>query len=499
MRANPSPAVSMSESSPLLSESASLAAARDARRGRMQTLAIRLHLVLVLVPGPGAVALYAWHAALAPAWQFQLLLALAVLLWLAFFAAFLLARTDRVGAAIDTVFLAVWAFCGAGVALRADTLATSTLAYVGALILVWLLAPKRLLPSGVLIIGSWVALRVLDHLALLPTAEPPPLAAVVFDVGLGVAIMPVIGWGLYLGLQVNRVPYDHLKRSASEQARILQTVARLSPEMLGMADSANRGATELAASAEQQAETARRIAAATTELEQLLARAADAAAGARAVAEETQRSSAQTGERLEGVEQQLNGFLGDLEAIVAAVEALSERSVGTEQVIERVEDVHATVKVLALNAGIEAARAGDAGRGIAVVASEMRSMIASTEAGVQEGRRLLGGIRDDARGAIDRARAGARRLDAHLRELAQARALVRGILDSFAESTRSIDAIAAGGAEQRRHVELVSRAMNELNVSTSTLNGLASDLAASVRQFATHQSELTSLVEKPRA
>jgi hypothetical protein len=489
----------MFESSPSPLESAPLAAAREARRGRMQALAVRLHLVLVLVPGPGAVALYAWHVALAPVWQFRLLLALAVGLWVAFGAALLLARSGRVGAAIDTVFLAVWAFCGASVALRADTLATSTLAYVGALILVWLLAPKRLLQSGVLILGSWVALRVLDHFALLPTAEAPPIAAVVLDVGLGVAIMPVIGWGLYLGLQVNRVPYDHLKRSASEQARILETVARLSPEMLGMADSANRGATELAASAEQQAETARRVATATAELEQLLARAAEAAAGARAVAEETQRSSAQTGERLEGVEQQLNAFLSDLEAIVAAVEALSERSVGTEQVIERVEDVHATVKVLALNAGIEAARAGDAGRGIAVVASEMRSMIASTEAGVQEGRRLLGGIRDDARAAIDRARAGARRLDAHLRELAQARALVRGILDSFAESSRSIDAIAAGGAEQRRHVELVARAMNELNVSTSTLNGLASDLAASVRQFATHQSELTSLVEEPRA
>ncbi|HYG66513.1 MAG TPA: methyl-accepting chemotaxis protein, partial [Anaeromyxobacteraceae bacterium] len=176
---------------------------------------------------------------------------------------------------------------------------------------------------------------------------------------------------------------------------------------------------------------------------------------------------------------------------------LSDRSVGTEQVIERVEDVHATVKVLALNAGIEAARAGDAGRGIAVVAAEMRSMIASTEAGVEEGRRLLGAIRDDATAAIDRARAGARRLEAHLRELAQARALVGGILDSFADASRSIDAIASGGEEQRRQVELVARAMNELNVSTAALNGLAADLAASVKQFAAHQNELTSLVERP--
>jgi hypothetical protein len=479
-------------------ESAQLTAARSARRGTMQALTVRLHLVLALAPGPAVVALYAWHVALAPVWQFELLLALAVGMWLAFAGAWVLARGGRNEPAIAAVFFSVWAFCGAALALRAESLAATTLAYVAILVLVWLLAPRRLLPSGALVLGSWVTLRILVWLDALPLAAPPPVASVVYDVGLAMTIIPVIGFGLFVGLRVNKLPYDHLKRSTAEQARVLQTIARIQPEMLGMADSATRGATELAASAGQQSQTTQRVAAATAELEQLLARGADAAAGARAVAEGTQRSSAQTGERLEGVERQLNAFVADLDAIVAGVEALSERSTGTELVIERVEDVHAMVKVLALNAGIEAARAGDAGRGISVVAAEMRSMIASTEAGVQEGRRLLGEIRQDAGAAIERARAAARRLEAHLRELAEARALVGGILDSFADASRSLDAIAAGGDEQRRQVELVARAMNELNASTTGLNGLASDLAASVKQFATHQGELTALVEEPR-
>lgn len=480
-------------------ESPQLAAARSARRGTMQALTVRLHLVIAIVLGPGIVAVGLWHVALAPVWQFELLLALALGMWIAFTAAWLLARHGFNEPAMAAVFFSILVFCGAALALRADSLATTTLGYVGILVLVWLLAPRRLLPSGALVLGTWVALRILLWLGALPVAAPPPIASLVYDVGLALTVIPVIGFGLFVGLRINRVPYDHLKRSTAEQAHVLQTIARIQPEMLGMADGASRGATELAASAGQQAHATQRVAAATAELEQLLARGAEAAAGARAVAEATQRSSAETGARLEGVERQLNAFVADLDAIVAGVAALSERSTGTEQVIARVEDVHAMVKVLALNAGIEAARAGDAGRGIAVVAAEMRRMIGSTEAGVEEGRRLLGGIREEAAAAIVRAREAARRLEAHLRELAEARALVAGILASFAETSRSLDAIAAGREEQRRQVELVASAMSELEASNASLNGLAADLATSVKQFATHQGELTALVDAPRA
>lgn len=471
-----------------------LAAARAARRGRMHTLAVRLHRTLVLVPGPGAVALYGWHRALAPAWQFTVLLALAVGLWTAFAVSLLLVHRGRAVRAVDVVFWAVWAFCGAAVALRQGSFPTTTLAFVAILILVWLLAPRRLLLSGAVILGTWVTLRVLDHLGALPAAAPPPLAALWLDVGLAVAIVPVLAFGLHLGLQVNRLPFEHLKRSTDAQARVLETLARAQPELRGLADGAARGASELAATAAQQARTAERVVTATAELEQLLGRAADTAGGARAIAEETRHGAAETAERLEEVERQLHLSLADLRAIVAGVEALSARSTETEQVIENVEDVHAAVKVLALNAGLEAARAGDAGRGIAVVAAEMRGMIASTESGVQEGQRLLGGIREDAAQAIARARAGVHRLEEHLRALADARARVRAILDAFAAAGRSIEALADGSAAQRSHVDRVAAAMRELNASTAALNGLAADLAARVGEFAANQAELGALV-----
>jgi methyl-accepting chemotaxis protein len=266
-----------------------------------------------------------------------------------------------------------------------------------------------------------------------------------------------------------------------------------------MAADAARGASELATSAGQQAATAGRVAAAATELEQLLARAAEAAGEARRVAESTRASSTQASERLDAVERQLAAFRAELQAMVASVEALSRRSAGTEQVIEAVEDVHANVKVLALNAALEASRAGDAGRGLGVVAGEMRAMIESTESGVREGRTLLGAIRTDAAATIRRAQASAQRLDGHVRELRETRALVAGILDGFADTAKSLDTIARGGDEQRRHVEIVARAMRDLSASTASLEGLAGDLQASVSRFAAGQTEMASLVSDGEA
>jgi methyl-accepting chemotaxis protein len=485
----------MADASVPTAETPEYLAAREARRSRMRRLSERIHLVLVLGPGPGAVALYGLHYALAPVWQFGLLLALSVLLWASFAVAYLAARRGRTDVAADVVFFGVWLFCALALGLRTDTLATTLLAYVGILVLAWLLAPRRVLLGGALVLVSAVGLRILDHLGLLPAAVPPPGASVAFDVGLILCIVPVLAFGLHLGTQVNRLPFEHLRRSTEAQNRVLETVARVQPDLRTLAESASRGAGDLAASAEQQAATARSVASAATELQQLLARSAEAAAAARDLAEGTRRGSAETAERLEAVERQLQSFLHDLSAIVESVEGLSRQALGTEEVIESVEDVHAVVKILALNAGLEAARAGATGTGIGAVAAEMRTLISGTEAGVGEGRRLLAGVRTGAAAAISRAREGAHRLEEHLRDLARARDEVRRIVDAFAEASRGVETIAASGEEQRRQVEVVARAARDLDETTAGLTGLASNLAEGVGQFAASQREIARLVE----
>jgi methyl-accepting chemotaxis protein len=472
---------------------------RGAQRARLGQLTRTILLLMVAVPGPGTVALYLLHLWLAPAWQFRVLLGLAIAMWAAFAASWALARRGALEAGAAIGFGSVWAFATAVAVLRAGTLPTAALAWIAVLVLVYVVVPRWTIPASVLVLGTFAAIRLLAHAGALPVADPPPLVSLLYDLGLAIAIVPTVAVGLRASAAVAAAPIEALHESSAAQRRTLDTVGRVQPDLERMAADAARGASELATSAGQQATTAGRVAAATAELEQLLARAAEAAGEARRVADATRASSIQASERLDEVERQLAAFQGELAAMVASVEALSRRSSGTEQVIEAVEDVHASVKVLALNAALEASRAGDAGRGLGVVAGEMRAMIESTESGVREGRTLLGAIRTDAEATIRRAQDSARRLDDHLRALQATRELVRGILDGFGDTARSLDTIARGGDEQRRHVELVARAMRDLSASTASLEGLAADLQDSVTRFAAGQAEMAALVGEREA
>ncbi|HYG67080.1 MAG TPA: methyl-accepting chemotaxis protein, partial [Anaeromyxobacteraceae bacterium] len=334
---------------------------------------------------------------------------------------------------------------------------------------------------------------------LLPTAPVPELSSVAMDAGLSLTLLPVFAFVLKLGSEVHELPLVHLERSAGTRLRMLGTVERMVPELRAMSERVSRAATEVAASATQQARVAEELSQATSELHQLLTSAAAAASEARSGAEATRAGSIETGENLQTVEAEVRKFVGAMEDVAASVKLLAERSAGTEGVIAAVEEVHDAVKVLALNASIEAARAGEAGRGIAVVASEMRSMIAGTETGVQQGRQLLSAVQAEAAETTGRATGAVVELRRHAAALARAREQVAGILDGFGHTAESLQTIASSGEAQKQQVEVVSRAMHEMQRSASDLSRHASALLEETERFARTQGELASIVERPTA
>jgi methyl-accepting chemotaxis protein len=260
----------------------------------------------------------------------------------------------------------------------------------------------------------------------------------------------------------------------------------------------NESASGVAASATELSMTAQELSRVTVELQGLLTSSAAAATQARAVADATRRSSAESGEALGDVERELERFLEAMATLARSVTTLSERSAGTENVIDAVEDVHESVKVLAINAALEAARAGEAGRGIHVVATEMRAMIAGTEASVKQGRAILGAVRGEAVATVDRAENAMQDLQQHVQSLRRSRALIADIIASFGETAGAIDTIATAGEDQKRRVETVSRAMLDMQRSAEGLSRAASELLEGAERVARTQAELGALFDRTR-
>ncbi|WP_371925194.1 methyl-accepting chemotaxis protein [Pseudomonas sp. H9] len=89
-----------------------------------------------------------------------------------------------------------------------------------------------------------------------------------------------------------------------------------------------------------------------------------------------------------------------ISASSSTIETLNSKTVDIGQILEVIKSISGQTNLLALNAAIEAARAGEAGRGFAVVADEVRNLAYRTQASAQEIQTMIEGLQVDARDSV---------------------------------------------------------------------------------------------------
>jgi len=154
-----------------------------------------------------------------------------------------------------------------------------------------------------------------------------------------------------------------------------------------------------------------------------------------------------------------------VKAIALAITDLNEQTLQIGDIITTVKDVAEQSNLLALNASIEAAKAGDQGRGFAVVAMEMRTLAEQSKMAANQVRALLGEVQKGTRAAVSATEEGSRRALAAM-ELAQsAGAAIVGLSDLIRESSLAARQIAGNTRQQTIGVEQIAAAMNELTIA----------------------------------
>jgi methyl-accepting chemotaxis protein len=154
-----------------------------------------------------------------------------------------------------------------------------------------------------------------------------------------------------------------------------------------------------------------------------------------------------------------------VKAIALAITDLNEQTLQIGDIITTVKDVAEQSNLLALNASIEAAKAGDQGRGFAVVAMEMRTLAEQSKMAANQVRALLGEVQKGTRAAVTATEEGSRRA-LNAMELAQsAGSAIVGLSDLIRESSSAARQIAGNTRQQTIGVEQIAAAMNELTVA----------------------------------
>lgn len=245
-------------------------------------------------------------------------------------------------------------------------------------------------------------------------------------------------------------------------------------------------ATLQAARAKQHAAALAETNATVREIAQTSALAAEHADG---VIEVTRKAEELSGDGTRAVEENVGGIdrlAGQVRAIAGTITDLSERTLQISDIIATVREVADQSNLLALNASIEAAKAGEHGRGFAVVAMEMRNLAEQSKVAANEVRSILGEIQKGTRDAVVATEEGSRSARETAALATETGRTIAGLADAIRESAAAAREIAENTRQQTVGVEQIVQAVAELSTAMD-------DTVAGTRDIERVASNLTTL------
>jgi len=258
-----------------------------------------------------------------------------------------------------------------------------------------------------------------------------------------------------------------LERASSGVMKSVQSMHHGLRDMIGNIGEASEqiecASLQLAASSEQvlnsanvQSDTASAIAATMEEMAVSISQIAENAQQTRDMAEKAGQLSDHGLEVTAAAIEEMRSIAGLVLQSSADLEQLAAQSANISAIVDVIKGIAEQTNLLALNAAIEAARAGEQGRGFAVVADEVRSLASRTAQSTTEIVSLVGSIQ----GGVEQARSsmglGRERLGSGTRLVEQAGTAMQDIRAALSESLDAVNVISLSLQEQRAASEQVA-------------------------------------------
>jgi methyl-accepting chemotaxis protein len=293
-------------------------------------------------------------------------------------------------------------------------------------------------------------------------------------------------------------------KSQEERATtLLATMTRIAQESSGIATNLADAADALAAQVEEVSRGAeqqsQRTGETATAMEEMNATVLEVARNSSSAAESADNARTKAMEGADIVKQAveaINNVYQKAQDLKADMTELGEQAEGINRIMDVISDIADQTNLLALNAAIEAARAGEAGRGFAVVADEVRKLAEKTMDATKEVGRAIQSIQQGARKNIDSVEDAARAIDEATTHSSASGDALTEIVSLANDTSDQVRSIATAAEEQSAASEEINRAVEDISrIAGETSDGM-NQSAVAVEKLAELAQKLQGLIDE---
>jgi len=293
--------------------------------------------------------------------------------------------------------------------------------------------------------------------------------------------------------------------------KMVLTISGNTARVATASEEISSAASQQAAGSDTQKEQTQQVAVAMQEMATTILQVTDSATKAAGAAQKASDTARKGGQVVGVALDKMKTISNSVESSAQKIQKLGENSDQIGEIVGVIDDIADQTNLLALNAAIEAARAGEQGRGFAVVADEVRRLAERTTKATKEIAAMIKNIQTETRDAVSAMEDGTKVVEEGVRSTEQAGASLQEIIIVATQVGDMVTHIASAVSQQssateqvNANVEQISKISMEVAAGTQQsaracqdLSNLALDLQNMVGQFKTEESSNGHHVVRP--
>lgn len=272
-------------------------------------------------------------------------------------------------------------------------------------------------------------------------------------------------------------------------ARTVDAISNTSSQLSNSTQNLSHITQETVNGVERQQTEITQVATAMEEMTATVQEVARNAVNASAAASTADNEAAQSKQVVDQTVDAINALASEVESAASVIHELESDSESIGEVLGVIQGIAEQTNLLALNAAIEAARAGEQGRGFAVVADEVRTLASRTQNSTQEIQQTIERLQARARKAVKVMENGQTQAANSVQQAASAGVVITSINEKI-DTINDMNTQIASAAEEQ------SAVAEEINRNINNIGSVASQTATGAKESSTTCRELLELSEK---